>query len=82
MLNRPAVVVDNLQLRYPEPGQEVAGALFLDAAGQQIADQELFRGARDRTAISAEPFLRHALLLGAVAVIAFHTHPSVAPRGA
>lgn len=80
LLNRQSAAVAYLQLRYPQPGQEVAGALLLDSRGRLIGDRELFRGSRDRCAISPEPFLREALLLGASAVIAWHTHPSGAPQ--
>ncbi len=80
LLNRPSAVASYLQLRYPVPEQEVAGALFLDGKCRLIADKVLFRGTRHRCDINPEPFLRHALLLGAYAIIVFHTHPSGDPK--
>jgi len=80
ILNRPSAVASYLQLRYPVPEQEVAGALFLDGKCRLIADKVLFRGTRHRCDINPEPFLRHALLLGAYAIIVFHTHPSGDPK--
>ncbi|MCH9650787.1 MAG: hypothetical protein K0U98_21345 [Deltaproteobacteria bacterium] len=76
LLNRPSVVAKYLIARYSVPNQEVAGAVFLDHRLRHLADHELFRGTRRRCDISPEPFLRHALLLDAHAIIAFHTHPS------
>lgn len=80
LVNRQSAAVAYLQLRYSQPGQEVAGALFLDSRSRLIGERELFRGTRHRCDINPEPFLRHALLLGARAVIAWHTHPSGDPE--
>lgn len=75
LLNRPTTVAKYLLARYSQPGQEVLGALFLDQHNQLIEAKELFRGCRWRCAASPEPFLRHAVVLGAVAIIVWHTHP-------
>lgn len=80
LLNRQSAVASYLQVRYSEPGQEVAGALFLDARGRLIDDKVLFQGTRHRCDINPEPFLRHALLLGAYAIVVFHTHPGGDPE--
>jgi len=76
LLTRSSATAKYLQSRYAEPGQEIAGALFLDERNQLLGEKELFRGTRHRCLISPEPFLRAALLLDASALIAFHTHPS------
>ncbi len=75
LLARPAAVAKYLLSRYDQPGQEVVGALFLDQRHQLIEDRELFRGTRVRCNALPEPFLRHAVLIGAQGIICFHTHP-------
>ena len=75
LLNRPTAVAKFLLARYSRPGQEVLGALFLDQHNQLIEAKELFRGCRWRCAASPEPFLRYAVVIGAVALIVWHTHP-------
>ena len=75
LLDRPAAVAKYLLARYSRPSQEVLGALFLDQHNQLIEAKELFRGCRWRCAASPEPFLRHAVVIEAVAIIVWHTHP-------
>jgi len=75
LLDRPAAVAKYLLIRYSQPGQEVLGALFLDQRNHLIEAKELFRGCRWRCAASPEPFLRQAIQVGALGIIAWHTHP-------
>ncbi len=75
LLDRPAAVAKYLLARYRQPGQEVVGAIYLDNKLRFIEDRELFRGAKARCDVSPEPYLRHALLIGAEGIVAFHTHP-------
>ena len=75
LLDRPAAVAKYLLARYSQPGQEIAGAIFLDRKHRLIEDCELFRGTLSRCEVSPEPFLRYALLIGAEGLICFHTHP-------
>ncbi len=81
LLDRPAAVAKYLLARYRQPGQEIVGAIYLDNKLRFIEDRELFRGSKARCDVSPEPYLRHALLIGAEGLIAFHTHPGgdVAP---
>lgn len=78
-LARPAAVASYLALRYRVRDQEVMGALFLDVRHRLIADKEIFRGTLSRAAVEPREILKEALLLGACAVVLFHTHPSGDP---
>ena len=75
LLDRPAAVAKYLQARYRKPGQEIVGAIYLDNQLRFIEDRELFRGTKARCDVSPEPYLRHALLIRAEGIVAFHTHP-------
>ncbi|MDP9120496.1 MAG: DNA repair protein RadC [Acidobacteriota bacterium] len=77
-MDKPAAIVRFLALQYWMPGQEVFGVLFLTTRHHLIA-RELFRGTMSRAAVEPGPVFREALLRGAAALIAFHTHPSGCP---
>ena len=81
LLDRPAAVAKYLLARYARHRQEIVGAVYLDQKHRMIEDRELFRGTLSHCDVSPEPFLRHALLIGAEGLICFHTHPGggVAP---
>ncbi|MCB1033377.1 MAG: hypothetical protein KDD47_06040 [Acidobacteria bacterium] len=81
LMNRVSVVAKYLLARYSQPGQAVAGALFLDRRHQLIEERELFRGNEVGCPVSPEPVLRIAVGLGARGVLAWHTHTTgeVAP---
>ena len=74
-LDRPAAVAKYLLARYRQPGQEIVGVIFLDRRHKLIEDRELFRGTKARCDVSSKPYLRHALLIGAEGIVAWHTHP-------
>lgn len=78
-IDRASEVARYLSLRYQGSGQEIMGALFLDAGRRIVGEKELFRGTRNR--LSAEPreILQECLQRGAVAIYLFHTHPSGDP---
>ncbi len=61
---------------------EVLGALFLDHAERAIGHVLAFRGSLERVHCSPAGIYAPAILANAAAVVLFHNHPSVAPRGA
>lgn len=75
-LTDPPAVARYLALRFSIPGQEVMGALFLDTRNRLLAEQEVFRGTLNRTAVEPRPLLKEALLRCAAGLVLFHTHPS------
>lgn len=79
ILGRPAAVARYLRLRYRRPGQEVLGAVYLDARQRPIRDEEIYRGSLDRSTAEPRAILKRALLLDAKSLIVFHTHPSGDP---
>lgn len=79
LLNRPDSVARYLRLRYARQGQEVLGALLLDAKTRLITETEVFRGTLQRAAVSPRQLLKRALLADAARMIIFHTHPSGDP---
>ncbi len=81
LLDRPDAVANYLQLKYGSD-QEVMGALFLDVRNRLIGESEIFRGTLSRAAVEPRAIIKEALLRSASAILLFHSHPSVAPRGA
>ena len=78
-LSRPAEVARYLDLRYGHTGQEVMGALYVNARHRLIGERELFRGTLHRASAEPREVLRAALEIGAAALVLFHTHPSGDP---
>lgn len=78
-MERAVSVVRFLILRYATTGQEVLGAVYLDARNRLIADREIYRGTLDRAPVEPREVFHHALLIGAAKVVVFHTHPSGDP---
>lgn len=78
-MSRPAKVAAYLEIQYCRAGQEVMGALFVDARHRLIADREFFRGNLHRLTADPATILREALLNHAAGVVLFHTHPSGDP---
>ncbi len=79
LLNRPDAVARYLRLRYARQGQEILGALFLDAKTRLLGEAEVFRGTLQRAAVSPRQLLKKALLCDAARLVVFHTHPSGDP---
>lgn len=77
-MSRPAAVARYINLRYLRD-QEVLGAFFVDSRHRLIGERELFRGTLHRAAAEPRVVLKEALLLGAAAILLFHTHPSGDP---
>ena len=75
-LSRPAEVCRYIDLRYGRSGQEVMGALYVNARHRLIGERELYRGTLHRASVEPRGVLREGLLIGASGVILFHTHPS------
>lgn len=68
-----------LTLRYSRIDQEVVGAVYLDARGGWMADEEIFLGTVSRSVAEPRPILVSALDRGASGILLFHTHPSGDP---
>lgn len=79
LLNRPDCVARYLRLRFARQGQEILGALFLDAKNRLLGESEVFRGTLQRAAVSPRQLLKKALLADAARIVIFHTHPSGDP---
>ena len=65
-----------LVAKYKNKRQEYFGAIFLDGNHQVIACKHFFIGGINRCFIDPRVIYRYALIKGAVAIIAFHNHPS------
>jgi DNA repair protein RadC len=55
---------------------EVFGCMFLDTRHRILATETLFRGTVDGAEVHPREVAKRALALNAVAIIAFHNHPS------
>ena len=71
-----APIAKYLAAQYGESNHELVGALYLDAGHRLIADVKLCRGTRSRVWVNPRVVLGRGLLLGAVALVLWHTHPS------
>ncbi|HKI85750.1 MAG TPA: DNA repair protein RadC [Thermoanaerobaculia bacterium] len=78
-MTRPAAVARYLTLCYRRFDQEVMGALYLDSRHRLLEERELYRGTLNRAAVEPRGILKQALLVGAAAIVLFHTHPSGDP---
>ena len=78
-LDRADKVADYLTLKYAHRDREVMGALFLDIRNRLIAEEELYSGTLNRTAVEPRRIFKLALERDAGAVILFHNHPSMDP---
>lgn len=78
-LDRPQAVARYLGMRYPAPGQEVMGALYLDSRNRLLHDGEIYRGTLTRAAVEPRALLKVGLARNAASILMFHTHPSGDP---
>jgi len=78
-MKRPLALVQYLALRYSTIGQEVLGAVYLDARSRLIEDREIYLGTLDRSPVEPREIFHHALLVGAATVVVWHTHTSGDP---
>jgi DNA repair protein RadC len=76
VLSNPEAVSDYLKAEYGGKQKEVFVALFLNAANELIAKEELFFGTLDQSQVYPRELLKSALLRNASAVILVHNHPS------
>jgi DNA repair protein RadC len=81
-LRNPWAVVSYLFLKYTVRDQEVVGALYMDVRNRLIGEREIFRGTLERAVVEPREIFRDAIIRGAAGIVLFHTHPSLAPRGA
>jgi DNA repair protein RadC len=72
-------VCNYLCLAYAGLTEEHFGVMFLNAAHQLIAFEQMFRGTVNEATVYPREVLRRALALNAVAVIVAHNHPSGDP---
>lgn len=75
----PESAAEYLRIRLGREGQEVMGALLLDARNRVIAVADVFRGTATSAAVVPAPIFRAAVEHGAVSVVLFHNHPSGDP---
>ncbi len=75
-LHQPELVARYLTLHHANPDQEILGALYLDARYRPITSNEIYRGTLSRASVEPRGVLKEAILLGAAALVLFHTHPS------
>lgn len=75
----PQVLAQYLRLHLGHEHEEVALALFLDAGGHLIANEELARGSLNATTFEPRSLVRHALLHNATGIVLAHNHPSGNP---
>lgn len=78
-MSRPGAVARYLNLQFATPGQEVMGALYLDARNGLMGEQEIYRGTLNRAAVEPRAVLKEGLLRDAAGFVLFHTHPSGDP---
>lgn len=76
LLAQPGAVRDFLSSRLRDRDREIFAALFLDAAHQLIAYEELAAGSLCEARVYPREVVKAALRLGAAAVIFAHNHPS------
>lgn len=75
-LNSPEHTRQYLQAQLRDRDYEVFACLFLDNQNRVIRYEELFRGTIDSAAVYPREVVKHALALGAAAIILAHNHPS------
>lgn len=75
-LTSPEHTRQYLQAQLRDRDYEVFACLFLDNQNRVIRYEELFRGTIDSAAVYPREVVKHALALGASAVILAHNHPS------
>ncbi len=75
-MDSTAVVVEYLQARMNGLQHEVFHVLALDNKYKLVADEELFRGTINATAVYPREVVKLALQHGAAALIIAHNHPS------
>ena len=79
ILNRKDALAEYLILKYYSPDQEVAGALYLDRRDGLICEKLFYRGVADRMVIEPRMYLKVGLLVGALGIVIFHSHPTGTP---
>ncbi|MBI4970231.1 MAG: DNA repair protein RadC [Candidatus Omnitrophica bacterium] len=72
----PRSVMDYLYSALRDRGREVFKVLFLDKANRILADENLFEGTVDETAVHPREVLRAAFEHNATGIVLIHNHPS------
>ena len=76
VFDTPGRVKDYLRLHLGGREHEVFAVLFLDAQGQLLVMEEMFRGTLTQTSVYPREVVKRALALNAAAVVLAHNHPS------
>lgn len=79
-MSSPAATRHYLCLQLADRTREVFGVLFLDSQHRLLANEELFQGTLDSTAVHPRIVVQRALSLNAAALILYHNHPSGLPE--
>ncbi|WP_343343020.1 DNA repair protein RadC [Sphingomicrobium sp. XHP0239] len=79
VLSNWQAVLDYLQAKMAWRGTEEVRALFLDTKNRLIANERLWEGTVDESAVHVREVLKRALQLEAAALILVHNHPSGDP---
>lgn len=80
VMGSPAATRHYLGLQLADRTREIFGVLFLDSQHRLIANEELFQGTIDSTAVHPRIVVQRALQLNAAALILYHNHPSGLPE--
>lgn len=75
----PESAADYLRARMGGDGQEVMGALLLDARNRLMGIVDTFRGSATSAVVVPAPLFRAACERGAVSIVLYHNHPSGDP---
>jgi DNA repair protein RadC len=75
-LTSPQLTRDYLRLHLNELDHEVFGILHLDNQHQILADEVLFRGTIDGSAVYPREVIHECLKKGSAAIVIYHNHPS------
>lgn len=72
----PRMLLDYLWFSLRDQPREIFKVIFLNKANRIIADEDMFSGTVDETAVHPREILRRALHYHATALILVHNHPS------
>lgn len=76
ILDNPTTIFEYYKNKIGYNKQESFCCVYLDAKNMVIKDSELFKGTLNRSLVHPREIFREAYILGAVAIICVHNHPS------
>ena len=77
--NTPEMLAPFIHLEMAVPGQEVLGAVYVDARNRILDHSKHFIGTMTRASVEPRPILSRAISLNAAGFVLFHTHPTAHP---